>query len=241
MKFAAGPPEGPSLAEQAAGRSTADLVAARTDEAQRLMDAGMAVMVRRGTSSRATVAEIVREAGLSNQAFYRHFAGKDDLVAAIIDAGARRLVSYAGHRMEMFDDPLDQVRAWVQAVLSQGTDPKVAEPDPCAHLEPQRAGRRSRDLGPAGRVAGVGAARAAAGCARSSASEAGCLPDRSARLRRAHRGAVVGRADDQRLSSSSSPTSASARSRTRIERLGRWRTMRDATRTSGGADDDVSG
>ena len=128
MKFAAGPPEGPSLAELAAGRSTADLVASRTDEAQRLMDAGMAVMVRHGTDSRATVAEIVREAGLSNQAFYRHFAGKDDLVAAIIDAGARRLVSYAGHRMELFDEPLDQVRAWVRAVLSQGTDPKVAAP-----------------------------------------------------------------------------------------------------------------
>jgi len=128
VRFAAGPPEGPSLAEQAAGRSTAELVAARTDEAQRLMDAGMAVMVRRGTSSRATVAEIVKEAGLSNQAFYRHFAGKDDLVAAIIDAGARRLVSYAAHHMATFDDPLDQVRAWVGAVLSQGTDPKVAEP-----------------------------------------------------------------------------------------------------------------
>jgi hypothetical protein len=35
VKFAAGPPEGPSLAELAAGRSTADLVASRTDEAQR--------------------------------------------------------------------------------------------------------------------------------------------------------------------------------------------------------------
>ena len=128
MTFAAGPPDGPSLAEQAAGRSTAELVAARADEAQRLMDAGMAVIVRHGTNSRATVAEIVREAGLSNQAFYRHFAGKDDLVAAIIDAGARRLVGYAEHRMAAFDDPLDQVGAWVRAVLSQGTDPKVAEP-----------------------------------------------------------------------------------------------------------------
>jgi AcrR family transcriptional regulator len=128
VKFAAGPPEGPSLAEQAAGRSTADLVAARTDEAQRLMDAGMIVIVRNGRNARATVAEIVREAGLSNQAFYRHFAGKDDLVAAIIDAGARRLVGYAEHRMAAFDEPLDQVRAWSRAVLSQGTDPKVAEP-----------------------------------------------------------------------------------------------------------------
>jgi AcrR family transcriptional regulator len=128
MRFAAGPPEGPSLAEVAAGRSTAELVAARTDEAQRLMDAGTEVMVRHGTTGRATVAEIVREAGLSNQAFYRHFAGKDDLVAAIVDAGARRLVGYVEHRMAAFDDPLDQVRAWVGGVLSQATDPKVAEP-----------------------------------------------------------------------------------------------------------------
>ena len=90
------PSDGPSLAEQAARRSTAELVASRADEAQRLMDAGLAVMERNGTTRRPTVSEIVREAGLSNQAFYRHFASKDDLVAAIVDAGARRLVGYLG-------------------------------------------------------------------------------------------------------------------------------------------------
>jgi AcrR family transcriptional regulator len=128
MRFAAEPPEGPSLAEQAARRSTAELVAARADESQRLMDAGTDVMVRVGLDGRPTVAEIVREAGLSNQAFYRHFKSKDDLVAAIVDAGARRLAGYVEHRMRAFDDPEDQIRAWVAAVLSQATDPKVAEP-----------------------------------------------------------------------------------------------------------------
>jgi AcrR family transcriptional regulator len=128
VKFAASPPEGPSLAEQAANRSTADLVAARAGEAQRLMDAGTTLMVRLGTGGRPTVAEIVREAGLSNQAFYRHFASKDDLVAAIVDAGARRLAGYVEHRMAAHDDPVDQIRAWVAAVFAQVTDPKVAEP-----------------------------------------------------------------------------------------------------------------
>lgn len=128
MRFAAEPPDGPSLAEQAAGRSTADLVAARAGEAQRLMDAGMAVMVRHGTTGRPTVAEIVREAGLSNQAFYRHFASKDDLVTAIVDAGARRLATYVERRMAAQDEPLDQIRAWVAAVLSQATDLKAAVP-----------------------------------------------------------------------------------------------------------------
>jgi AcrR family transcriptional regulator len=128
MTFAPPPPEGPSLADRAAGRSTADLVATRAAEAQTLMDAGAAVMVRHGTSRRATVAEIVRESGLSNQAFYRHFAGKDDLVAALIDAGARRLVSYVHHLMEGHDDPVDQIRTWIRGVLAQATDPKVAQP-----------------------------------------------------------------------------------------------------------------
>jgi AcrR family transcriptional regulator len=128
VRFAARPSDGPSLAEQAARRSTAELVASRTDEAQRLMDAGLAVMERNGTRRRPTVSEIVREAGLSNQAFYRYFASKDDLVAAIVDAGARRLVGYLEHQMERHDEPVDKVRVWVTGMLSQSTNPTAAEP-----------------------------------------------------------------------------------------------------------------
>jgi AcrR family transcriptional regulator len=120
--------DGPSLAEQAARRSTSKLVAARAEEAEALMAAGMAVMVRNGTERRATVAEIVKESGLSNQAFYRHFAGKDDLVAAIIDAGARRLAGYLEHRMAASDAPEEQIRTWIAGVLAQATDPAVAGP-----------------------------------------------------------------------------------------------------------------
>jgi len=104
--------DGPSLAEQAAQRSTSRLVAARVEEAEALMDAGMRVMVRNGTDRRATVAEIVKESGLSNQAFYRHFASKDDLVAALIDAGARRLASYLEHKMAASDDPIKPTRVY---------------------------------------------------------------------------------------------------------------------------------
>ena len=128
MRFATRPPDGPPLAEQAASRSTAQLVAARTAEAETLMAAGTAVMERHGTDRRATVSEIVREAGLSNQAFYRHFASKDALVAAIVDAGARRLVGYLDHQMAGTPDPERKVRIWVKGVLSQATDEKVARP-----------------------------------------------------------------------------------------------------------------
>jgi AcrR family transcriptional regulator len=128
VTFVPQPPDGPSLAEQAVARSTERLVAARTEEAEALMVAATAEMVRLAPQRRVTVADIVRAAGLSNQAFYRHFASKDDLTAALVDAGARRLVGYLEHQMSLVPDPADQVRAWVRGVLSQVTDPAVAEP-----------------------------------------------------------------------------------------------------------------
>jgi AcrR family transcriptional regulator len=126
MRFVSKPPDGPSLAELAVKRSTAHLTASRAVEAQALMEAGAAVMTRYGIERRATVAEIVREAGLSNQAFYRHFESKDDLVAAIVDDGARRLASYLEHQMAAESTPAGRVRAWIRGVLSQATDPEVA-------------------------------------------------------------------------------------------------------------------
>jgi len=106
----------------------ADLPPAKTSEPRdRLLETAAGLFYREGINS-VGVDRIVSEANVTRATFYRHFAGKDDLVAAIIDAGARRLVGYAEHRMGMFDDPLDQVRAWARAVLSQGTDPQVAEP-----------------------------------------------------------------------------------------------------------------
>jgi len=58
------------------------------DEVQRLLDAGLVAMRRHGTVRSPSVAEIVAEAGLSNDAFYRVFASKDELVLAVLDAGA---------------------------------------------------------------------------------------------------------------------------------------------------------
>jgi AcrR family transcriptional regulator len=126
VKFVSKASAGPSLAELAVQRSTAHLTATRAAEAQALMDAGSAVMIRYGTERRATVAEIVREAGLSNQAFYRHFESKDALVAAIVDAGSRRLASYLEHNMAARPTPTDRVRTWIRGVLAQATDPEVA-------------------------------------------------------------------------------------------------------------------
>ena len=91
-------------------------------EVRRLLDAGLQVMARCGTDSRPRVADIVEAAGLSNDAFYRHFPSKDALVAAILDDGAERLRGYLEHQMAKGRSPEARVRRWVEGVLAQADD-----------------------------------------------------------------------------------------------------------------------
>ena len=97
-----------------------------TDEVRRLIDAGREVMRRCGTASRPRVADIVAEAGLSNDGFYRHFASKDALVAAILDDGTERLGSYLAHRMAKQATAADRGRGGVEGVLAQAADEESA-------------------------------------------------------------------------------------------------------------------
>jgi AcrR family transcriptional regulator len=103
----------------AAQAALAKREAAYAEEVRRLLDAGLDVMRRCGTTSRPRVADIVAAAGLSNDAFYRHFPSKDALVAALVDDGALRLRSYLDHQMAKEPTPQAKVRRWVQGVMSQ--------------------------------------------------------------------------------------------------------------------------
>lgn len=96
------------------------------DEVQRLLDAGLDLMVELGDERAPRVAEIVERAGLSNQAFYRHFAGKDELIAAVVEAGVHRLEGYLRHQLDKVDDPERKVRAWIAGVASQAQRQTVA-------------------------------------------------------------------------------------------------------------------
>ena len=116
----------PDLAATIAQRRLAKREADYTSEVRRLLDAGLEVMRRCGTKTRPRVADIVAAAGLSNDAFYRHFRSKEALVAAIIEDGSTRLESYLSHHMAKAKTPRDQVRAWVDGVMSQAADDDVA-------------------------------------------------------------------------------------------------------------------
>jgi AcrR family transcriptional regulator len=97
-----------------------------TNEVRRLLDAAFAVMSKHGTSARVRVADIVAAAGMSNDAFYRHFPSKDALVVALLEDGTDRLTSYVVHQMSKEVAPEGKVRRWVEGVLSQTREPAAA-------------------------------------------------------------------------------------------------------------------
>jgi AcrR family transcriptional regulator len=115
----------PSLAERAAHRAVDTRVRSSEQDVRRLLDAGLALMTAGGTETPPRVTDIIRAAGLSNQAFYRYFASKDDLVAAVIDDGERRLVAYVQRQLDTAA-PADAVQVFVTAVTSQAADADVA-------------------------------------------------------------------------------------------------------------------
>ena len=106
-------------------RALAGRYEAYTDEVRRLLDAAFTVMRRTGSVS-PRVSEIVNEAGLSNQAFYRHFASKDELLIAVLDDGLQQLVDYLEHVMDKAETPIDRVRRWVEGILAQARDAQAA-------------------------------------------------------------------------------------------------------------------
>lgn len=120
------PDQLPDVASRIAARSLAKRGMDYTDEVRRLLDAALEVMGANGTGSRARVADIVAAAGLSNEAFYRHFPAKDALVAALLEDGSDRLAGYAAHQMGKETEPEGRIRRWVAAVMSQTEQPQAA-------------------------------------------------------------------------------------------------------------------
>lgn len=132
---------------RATQRALARRQAAYSEEVRRLLDAGLEVMRAAGTARSPRVTDIIDAAGLSRDAFYRHFASKEDLVAAIVEAGSYRLVSYLRHQMAKEREPTGQIRRWIQGVMSQATDAEVAHSTRAVLWNGARVGDRSRPEG----------------------------------------------------------------------------------------------
>ncbi|BDB45643.1 MULTISPECIES: TetR/AcrR family transcriptional regulator [Mycobacterium] len=108
----------------AVGRALDDRQRGATEEVERILNAAVRVMERVAPEP-PRVSDIVAEAGSSNKAFYRYFAGKDDLILAVMERGVAIVVSYLEHQMAKESRPQDKVARWIEGALAQVADPHL--------------------------------------------------------------------------------------------------------------------
>jgi AcrR family transcriptional regulator len=95
-----------------------------TEEVERILAAAVRVMERVAPEP-PRVSDIVAQAGSSNKAFYRYFAGKDDVILAVMERGVAIVVSYLQHQMDKEATPAGKVRRWIEGALAQVADPHL--------------------------------------------------------------------------------------------------------------------
>ncbi len=95
-----------------------------TEEVERILAAAVRVMERVAPEP-PRVSDIVAEAGSSNKAFYRYFAGKDELILAVMERGVGIVASYLQHQMAKESEPQDKIARWIEGTLAQVADPQL--------------------------------------------------------------------------------------------------------------------
>ncbi|MBV8291187.1 MAG: TetR/AcrR family transcriptional regulator [Mycobacterium sp.] len=95
-----------------------------TEEVERILAAAVRVMERVAPEP-PRVSDIVAEAGSSNKSFYRYFAGKDDVILAVMERGVAIVVSYLHHQMAKEPTPSGKLRRWIEGALAQVADPHL--------------------------------------------------------------------------------------------------------------------
>lgn len=114
-----------TMARRAVERTVADRQQSYVGEIQRIVGATYDLIERTGDVD-PSLRDVLREAGLSTQAFYRYFTSKDELLLLILDDGRRRLLGYLEHQVGRASTPEDRLRAWVAGVLAQAAQPEAA-------------------------------------------------------------------------------------------------------------------
>ncbi|MCV7343608.1 TetR/AcrR family transcriptional regulator [Mycolicibacterium rhodesiae] len=113
-----------SRAAAAVVRALDDRQREATEDVERILAAALRVL-QRVSPDAPRVSDIVAEAGVSNKAFYRYFAGKDDLMLAVMERGAGMVVSYLQHQMAKEATPKGKITRWISGALAQVADPEL--------------------------------------------------------------------------------------------------------------------
>jgi AcrR family transcriptional regulator len=108
----------PVMSTRASQPSTAPSMSATARPARGRTDPGRGRAGDAADGARAPrVDDIVAEAGSSKKAFYRYFAGKDDLLLAVMERGIGIVTSYLDHQMAKAPGP--KIASWIEGALAR--------------------------------------------------------------------------------------------------------------------------
>lgn len=128
-----------SRVDAAVHRALDDRQQQATAEVERILAAAVTVL-ERVAPEEPRVSDIVAEAGSSNKAFYRYFAGKDDLFQAVMERGVAIVVSYLSHQLAKEATPAGQVARWIRGTVAQVSDPHLLSMSRAASTQLTAAG-----------------------------------------------------------------------------------------------------
>ncbi len=120
-----------SRAAAAVVRALDDRQREATEDVERILAAAVRVM-QRVSPDAPRVSDIVAEAGVSNKAFYRYFAGKDELILAVMERGVALVVSYLEHQMAKETTPAGKIARWIRGCARAGGRPGLDRHEPGA-------------------------------------------------------------------------------------------------------------
>jgi AcrR family transcriptional regulator len=95
--------------------------------ADRILDAAVAVLGRRGTTE-ATVDEVAREAGIGRATVFRRFASKDALFEAALTRVVGGVIGAMVERFAEVPDPVEQVVEGFAICMGLDSDPLLSGP-----------------------------------------------------------------------------------------------------------------
>jgi AcrR family transcriptional regulator len=114
-----------SFVEAAITRGLHDRRLAAEDDVGRAIKAAYRIIERDGTAE-LKMRDLLAEADLSTQQFYKYFASKDDFISALLEDGQQRLLGYLEHRIAKHTDPRERVDACLKGLLAQAEDLSAA-------------------------------------------------------------------------------------------------------------------
>jgi TetR/AcrR family transcriptional regulator len=108
--------------ERALARSLEKVQVRSLDEIDRLFRAASDLAIERGDTG-FTVQQVVALAGVSLKAFYRHFAGKDDLLVALFEERTRTGAELLREIVASHDEPVARIEAAIRMFSDRARDP----------------------------------------------------------------------------------------------------------------------